>query len=194
MMTYEAMKPELDRMLEQPADALRGALKGEPVTARALTRTVAEETVKRFGEGAAASLPMPDVINGRRVERFFLYRRVAGKPTGPRPFAIVTADAESGQLLAYQDVGLLDAATLPGEDRISHALTDGMTLSQYRQALDETYDLYETVRAFAFTGSLTPDQTHALADFSARFQTVTPAGHRDWYRVIGGRFLEWMGL
>lgn len=53
-----------------------------------------------MGENVGISFPLPDEINGVRVEKVFLYRKTLGLVRN-RPFALLTVAMEDGRPLFY---------------------------------------------------------------------------------------------
>ena len=53
---------------------------------------VKKKTAFLFGDNISLSYPMPDIINGIRVEKFFLYP-VSANPRRSRPFGLLTVSA-----------------------------------------------------------------------------------------------------
>lgn len=140
------------------------------------------------------SYPVPGVINGALVERFFLF------PNHPaalkqRPYAWLTVSSETGRLLQFAHCSVQDFAAplqAPLTDQIDYsAPAEGgyRKLLALKRAFSEQYEM---VRTFAFAGALTPEQREQLSQYRQLQDQVISPGAMEYYRMLSPEFYAWM--
>lgn len=146
-----------------------------------------------LGDQVCLSYPMPDVINGVLVERFFLYN--SGNSTErTRPFALLTVSMESGLIISYQDCrfsDFMDTEKHPFSENISYALPRKIGVKQYKAEQSLINELYESIREFAFKDELTDEQKEVLGKYFALLSQSVPAALYPYYLKMGKSFFSW---
>lgn len=146
-----------------------------------------------FGEQMSLSCPMPDIVNGVRVERCFLYC-VSASLQRSRPVGMLMLEMNNGRLLMYQDCRIadfMDTQSHPFEQPISYALPEKIGVKQFKIEQAELGELYEAIRAFAFADELTREQREQLNRYLALLQHLTPGALMPYYHELGKNFLAW---
>lgn len=146
-----------------------------------------------FGDHISLSYPIPDVINGIRVEKFFLYT-VAANLQRTRPFGLLTVSAETGTMLSYQDCHLsdfMDTEQYPLEKKISYELPKKIGIKEFKLEQSLLEKMYEVVREIAFTDSFTQQQQQVLRKFWVVFEKAVPVALMPYYQAMGRNFFEW---
>lgn len=146
-----------------------------------------------FGDHISLSYPVPDIINGIRVEKFFLYP-VASSVQRARPFGLLTVSAESGTVLSYQNCHLsdfMDTQQHPFAEKISYALPKKIGVKEFKLEQSLLEKMYEVVREIAFTDSFTPQQQQVLRKYWVVFEKAIPVALMPYYQAMGRNFFEW---
>jgi len=154
---------------------------------------VKKMTAYLFGDQVSLSYPMPDVLRGLRVERFFLY------PTGSRlmrsrPFGILTVEMESGRLVSYRDCRIedfMDTEKFPFQE-ICYELPEKVSVRQFKETQNRIHSLYESVREFAFGENLTDDQKALLTEYWQLLLRSVPVSLQPYYQEMGKAFYTWL--
>lgn len=146
------------------------------------------------GETAILSYPLPDVENGIRVERSFLYAH-GSEIVRTRPFAVVTTAVESGRLLSYQDCRLrdfFDTARHPFSQPIRYELQRKIGVKEFRLEQDMINKLYETVRRIAFQETIQNEEARQLGAHYLMLEKAVPADLIPYYQAIGKNYYDWV--
>ena len=165
------------------------------VTFDSTLRSVRRMVAMTLDDSVAVSYPLPDLHNGRKTDRVFLYRRGNRSPEGPRPFALMTLDHATGQLLGYADARLEDfmgQEHQPWNRRISYALAGGITVQDVQEEQTMLRKLYEGVRCFAFQDSLTEPEKEVLRKFVFLMHNAGPDSLQPYYAAMGQNFYRWV--
>ena len=164
-----------------------------------LFETILRETRQKLSwtmdDGVSLSFPLPDWQNGRKTDRMFLYRRSTRSLEGPRPFALLTLDFETGAPLAYADARIEDFmgdAHGPWNAKISYALPAGISVRDVQEEQAMLRKLYEGVRCLAFQDQLTEPERELLEKFVFLMDHAGPEGLRPYYEAMGKNFYEWV--
>lgn len=154
---------------------------------------VKKKTAFLFGDNISLSYPMPDIINGIRVEKFFLFP-VSANPRRSRPFGLLTVSAETGGVLTYQDCRLedfVDSGQHPADEKISYALPKKIRVKEFKLEQSLLEKMYEMVRVIAFAESLTEQQQQVLHKYWVVFEKAVPVDLMPYYQAMGQKFFEW---
>ena len=146
-----------------------------------------------FGDHISLSHPVPDIINGIRAEKFFLYP-VASNVQRTRPFGLLTVSAESGTVLSYQNCHLsdfVDTEQHPFEVKISYELPKKIGIKEFKLEQSLLEKMYEVVREIAFTDSFTLQQQQVLRKYWVVFEKAVPVALMPYYQAMGRNFFEW---
>ncbi|MBR5110045.1 MAG: hypothetical protein IK099_07605 [Clostridia bacterium] len=153
------------------------------------------KTAYWFDDSVCLSYPLPDMKNGRKTERMFLYNRGVMRQEGPRPFGLMTLDYASGRLLAYQDGRLedfMDTAAYPFDRPVSYALNGKISVKDFKMEQAMVRKLYEGVRRFAFQDTLTKEEKEVLEKFCFLMEHAVPAELLPYYETMGKNFYRWV--
>ena len=148
-----------------------------------------------MGDGVSLSYPLPDLQAGRKTDRFFLYQKGFRSPEGPRPFAMLTLDHDTGEVLSYTDARLQDFmgdGFGPWNKPISYALDPSITIQDLKMEQTMLRKLYEGVRRFAFQDTLTDEEKEILRKFVFLMEHAGPNSLQPYYRAIGENFYRWV--
>jgi len=152
-----------------------------------------EKTAALFGDQVSLSYPMPDTVNGIRVEKFFLYS-ASPAPQRPRPFGLLTVSMETGSVLAYEDCRLqdfMDTAAHPFDAPVSYALPRKLGVKEFKLQQGLINKLYEAVREMAFSQELTDSQQEILQRYWVMLEAAVPADLLPYYQTMGKNFFDW---
>lgn len=145
-------------------------------------------------ERAAYSYPVCGLVGGRLADCFFLTSN-APKTVKPRPAARLVIDAEHGDVLLYERCAAKDFAASTGVapgTPIDYAAPQPMPYQALKEARARYLELYEQVRAFAFTDALAEEQKTTLAEFRAVMDSLISPQAMPFYRALAGEFFDWM--
>jgi len=154
---------------------------------------VVEMKANLFGEQVSLSYPVPELVNGIRAEKYFLYSAVPS-PEKTRPFGLMTVAMENGRLLAYQDCRVEDFVDSEkhGFDRkLSYGLPQPMSIQEMKVRQSLLNKLYGEVRSMAFSDSLTDRQQEILFKYSVLMDQLVPEDLIPYYVAMGRNFNEW---
>ena len=161
--------------------------------------TILAQTKKQItlamGEGVSLSYPLPDLQAGRKTDRFFLYQKGLRSPEGPRPFALLTLDHDTGAVLAYADARLQDfmgPEHQPWNKRISYALDKSVTVQDVQAEQVTLRKLYPDIRRIAFQDTLTEQEADLLHTFVSLMEHAGPEGLQPYYKTMGENFYGWV--
>lgn len=147
-----------------------------------------------LGRNAALSYPIPDVVNGIRAERFFVY------PTGTvkvreRPFGVITVAMDGGAVLEYVNCrarDYFDSGEHPITEKIDYSLPRKISPKEFRTEQGLINKLYELVRRVAFKEELTDQERKALSVWYVMLENSVPQSLIPFYQAIGKNFYEWV--
>ena len=146
-----------------------------------------------FGEQVSLSWPVPDVVNGVRVEKYFLYAATPA-PVRSRPFGLMTVAMDNGRLLAYQDCRIEDFVDTEkyGFDRkLDYALPREMSIDEFKVSRSLLEKLYGQVRQMAFTDEMSEKNCEILLKYSMLMDRLVPKDLIPYYVAMGRNFNEW---
>lgn len=153
-------------------------------------------------KAARLSLPVPALVDGQCVERFFLTDMTGVSPGDafvPRPYAWLEADARTGDMRTYQRCtarDFLDPALYPADCRLSNQVgfADKAT---FQDALARLREQYEQLRALYWHDRLSGTEAAPPAQreaFRHLFQQCVRAGQLPVYQALSPDFFRWLGL
>lgn len=143
------------------------------------------------GDSACLSYPMPDIENGIRVERFFVYSMAPGLVRAA-PFGVLTTEMDSGMVLAFQNCRLKDYFERENTAPIRYELPRKISVKEFRLEQSMINKLYEAVRRAAFKEQLTEQETVALRAYYVMLEKSVPVSLLPFYQAIGKNFYEWV--
>lgn len=148
------------------------------------------------GENIAFSYPVPDIVNGIKVEKFFIYP-ISAKLERTRPYVMVTTLMEDGCLCKFQNCRFEDFVNTE-EHPFSQKIEYKFPMERYesmkeikleQNLLNKTYEL---IRQLAFQDSLNDVQKSILVRYFGLFEHATPDYLAPYYKAMGKNFIEWM--
>lgn len=147
-----------------------------------------------FGDSVTLSYPLPAIVNGRKADRVFLYRHAGAQLDAPRPFGLLTLDADTGEVLCFEDARvhdfLEDAGTAP-DAVISYRLPEPVSVRDYQMEQTMLRKLYEGVRLAAFSETLTEEAHEVVDKYCFLLEHAVPTALRPYYAAMGRGFDEW---
>lgn len=146
-----------------------------------------------FSEQTCLSYAIPDVINGIRVERYFLYS-MTNHPERGRPWGLLTVSMETGDILAYQNCHLSDfmeTKAFSFEQLISYELPRKFGIKEFKVLKSLQIKLYERIRKIAFKESLCEEERVILRKYLILMESLIPIALVPYYKQAGSNFFEW---
>ncbi len=147
-----------------------------------------------MGENIGISYPMPDIENGTRIEKQFLYRKTLAL-TRSRPFALITVSMDDGALLSYQDCRFRDFMEPEGHgfnQKINYALPKKQDVKEYATKQSLLRKMYEVVRQAAFSETLTQQEKELIGKYLSLLREQVPADLLEYYEKAGENFYRWV--
>lgn len=145
-------------------------------------------------EREALSYPIPGIIKGRRVERFFIYPKTSCSKRR-RPYAWLTLEMEKGNIIQYEHCAIHDfAAELHAEPgfMLSYAVP-GNTDFQTAQVMKKKYmTQYEKIRTFVFEKNLSKEQFHNLTEYNKSMEAIWEIELMKFYKALSPEFFDWI--
>lgn len=146
------------------------------------------------GRNMALSYPIPDIVNGIPVDRFFLYSMGFSK-IRERPFGVLTVSQDGGVVLEYVDCHVrdyFDTAQYPFEVKIDYSLPRKISVKEFKTERELINKLYELVRRVAFKDQLTEQERKTVAAWYVMVENSAPQNLIPFYQAIGKNFYEWV--
>ena len=145
---------------------------------------------------AACSLPMalPAQPEGAHCDTLFFYDEAPGLG---RPFAWATFRPEKGELLSFshcEQRDFIPTAEYPLDASLSLRLPQFLTPSQAADGRRELFALYERLRAFLLSPSLSQEEADLRNRYAILFEAYAYLEHRPFYKALSPAFIEWLGL
>lgn len=141
----------------------------------------------------AISYPVVGMINGQKVDRFFLYPNTAS-PRRKRPFAKFALSAEDGKLLEYLDCSVSDFAVKSGislVESINYSTYEKIEMRKLIEIKKEYAENYERIRQFAFTDVISEEQKEILEHHSIFEKQIIGDELIVFYRMLSPEYYEW---
>lgn len=154
---------------------------------------IAKKVSYLFGEGVCMSFPVPDIVKGKKVERFFLYRATP-EICRVRPFAVLVTSMETGQILAYSDSAVEDYfenRVYPLAETLNYTLPLSFSVKAYRVRLSLLEKLYEYVRQRVFEEQPTLQDKQIMDCYMLLLEQMSPRELMPYYQAIGENFFKW---
>lgn len=144
-------------------------------------------------EQTCLSYAVPDIINGIRVDKYFLYSMASGLERG-RPWGLVIVSMDSGEILVFQNCHISDfmkTEDYPFENPINYALPRQLPIKEFKAHQKLQGKLYEKIRKIAFKQRLTDDEQILLRKYLILLEGLIPASLVPYYQAMGSNFFEW---
>lgn len=148
------------------------------------------------GPNTQISFPVIDKVNQIIVEKVFVYP-FSFNEMRTRPFGCITFSMTDGLLLKYENSYLFDfinTEEYPFDKKISYKIPGGneKSISEYQSQVSNIFDLYESIRRFAFKDELTTDQKETLSKYYLLFNNTVPPTHMPFYQALSQKYMNWV--
>ena len=153
-----------------------------------------QKTAYCFDDSVCFSYPVPDIINGIRVDKVFLYRR-STKTMGSRPFALLAADANTGEPVLFENARIndfVDTQQHPFSVKIDYSMPEKESIQDFKMEQQMIYKLYEGVRTFAFGSEMTDEQKQLLEKYTFIFSHAIPTMLKPYYTALSPAYEQWL--
>ncbi|MCL2578972.1 MAG: nucleotide exchange factor GrpE [Oscillospiraceae bacterium] len=149
-----------------------------------------------FSASAACSLPvaLKTGLDGHLADAIFYYDQA---PVRGRPFAWALFRPENGELISFSRCEQQDFA--PGSEHpvggsLSLRLPQFLTPTQAADGRRELFALYERLRSFLLSESLSEEQIELRGRYAILFEAYSYIEHRPFYKALAPGFIDWLGL
>lgn len=146
-----------------------------------------------FDDAVCLSYAVPDVENGIRVDKVFLYRN-ALETNRTRPFAVLITAADNGRILSLMDCrysDYVDPVRFPFSRKLDYRMPEKESVKDYQMEQQMIYKLYEGIRVFAFDGNLESKKAELLRKYRFLFAHAVPRDLVPFYQALSPRFEAW---
>lgn len=147
-----------------------------------------------FDDSVCFSYPVPDVINGIRVDKVFLYRKSVEK-MGTRPFALLTTDSNSGEILSFENSRIsdfVDSEKHPFSYKLDYSMPEKENIQDFKMEQQMIRKLYEGIRTFAFSNEVSPEQKELLEKYTFILSHAIPKDLLPFYEKLSPKYTEWL--
>jgi len=147
-----------------------------------------------YDDAVSLSYTVPDVENGMRVDKAFLYRN-ALDTRRTRPFALLVTAANDGRIVELTDCryrDFVDPERFPFTQNLDYRLPSKQSIEDFKMEQGMLRKLYEAVRLFAFETNLEPGKQELLEKYRFLFEHAVPKDLIPFYRALSPRFEAWV--
>lgn len=142
----------------------------------------------------AFSYPVPGRNGGKMVEHIFLYPNQP-KTVKPRPYAWITVDSETGELLLFQRCTYMDFAQnlqIPIGQQVNYAIPAEYSHKEVRQKQRAFTSVYAQIREFAFSDAVNDSKKELLRQYQELQEQLINPETLPFYRSLSPEFYQWM--
>lgn len=147
-----------------------------------------------YGDSVSFSYAVPDITNGLRVDKVFLYSH-ATQIMRPRPFAMVATAQDDGSIVYLADCrfeDFVDPAKHPREMALDYSLPETETIEDFQMEQRILRKLYEAVRSLAFRENLSDSDRDLLKKYRFLFWHSVPRSLIPYYKALSPSFDTWI--
>lgn len=142
----------------------------------------------------AFSYPVPGRKGKIMVEHMFLYPNQP-KTVKPRPYAWITVDSETGELLLFHRCIYTDFAEnlqIPIGQQVNYAIPVEGSRKEIRQKQNTFTSIYAQVREFAFSDVVSDSKKELLCQYKELQEQLINKEILPFYRSLSPEFYQWM--
>ena len=169
----------------------------EPDSLSNIAQLLLREYAPVLGIPGAAALSLPTARNtpqGYLADALFFFNEESGQG---RPFAWALFRASTGELISFSKCEYADfvpTRDYPLDMPVSLRSTRFLPPSQATEGRREMFNLYERLRSFLLSDSLSAEQLEMRGRYATLFEAYAYVDHRPFYKALAPEFIRWLGL
>jgi len=147
-----------------------------------------------YDDAVCLSYAVPEVENGMRVDKVFLYRNSLDTRR-TRPFAVMITAADDGRIVSLTDCryrDYVDSGKYPFSGKLDYRMPEKESPADFQMEQSMIRKLYEAVRLFAFEEELEPEKRQLLSKYRFLFEHAVPKDLLPFYQALSPRFEAWI--
>ncbi|MBR2257710.1 MAG: hypothetical protein IJ899_10370 [Blautia sp.] len=147
-----------------------------------------------FDDAVCLSYAVPEIENGIRVDKAFLYRNTLDT-SRTRPFAVLVTAADDGRIVLLADChysDFVDPGRFPFSRKLDYRMPEKESVEDFQMEQHMIRKLYEAVRLFAFQKGLGLEQKQLLEKYHFLFSHAVPKDLIPFYEALSPRFEAWI--